>query len=43
MKNVFHAIVVLVLTCSLLPSCKMRPEDAVRLKAEAEVGNLKSM
>ena len=43
MKKVFHAIVVLVLTCSLLPSCKMRPEDAVRLKAEAEAGNLKSM
>ena len=43
MKIVFHVIAVLVLTCSLLPSCKMRPEDAVRLKAEAEVGNLKSM
>ena len=43
MKKVFHVIAVLVLTCSLLPSCKMRPEDAVRLKAEAEVGNLKSM
>jgi len=43
MKKVFHVIAVLVLTCSLLPSCKMRPQDAERLKAEAENGNLKSI
>ena len=43
MKKTIHAIAVLILTCALLPSCKMRPEDAVRLKAEAEAGNLKSM
>ena len=43
MKKAFHAIAVIILTCSLLPSCKMRPKDAVRLKAEAEAGNMKSM
>ena len=43
MKKVFYAIAALVLTCSLLPSCKMRPKDAERLKAEAETGNMKSM
>ena len=43
MKKVLRAIAVLILTCSLLPSCKMRPKDAVRLKAEAEAGNMKSM
>lgn len=43
MKRLFHALSVLVLTCALLPSCKMRPQDAERLKAEAETGNLKSI
>ncbi len=43
MKKIFQVIFVLVLTCALLPSCKMRPEDAERLKAEAKAGNLKSM
>ena len=43
MKKAFHAIAVLILMCFLLPSCKMRPKDAVRLKAEAEAGNMKSM
>ena len=43
MKKLFFALTVLILACTLLPSCKMRPRDAERLKAEATAGNLKSM
>ena len=43
MNKALFPIAVLVLTSFLLPSCKMRPKDAERLKAEIAEGNLKSM
>lgn len=43
MKKLFSTIAVLVSICFLLPSCKMRPKDAERLKVEATAGEQKSM
>ena len=39
----YYILVILASVCLLLPSCKMRPEDAERLKTEAEAGEQKSM
>lgn len=38
-----YIIVILTAVMCLLPSCKMRPRDVERLKAEADAGNFKSM
>lgn len=38
-----YIIVILAAAMCLLPSCKMRPKDVERLKAEADAGNFKSM
>lgn len=38
-----YIIIILTAVMCLLPSCKMRPKDVERLKAEADAGNLRSM
>ena len=45
MKKLLYLLPLLFTISAVLPSCKikMRPQDAERLKAEAEAGNLKSM
>ena len=43
MKKPYYILAIPVLVCLFLPSCKMRPKDAERLRIEADTGELKSM
>ena len=43
MKKPYYILAIPVLVCLFLPSCKMRPKDAERLRIEANTGELKSM
>ena len=43
MKKPYYILAILVFVCLFLPSCKMRPKDAERLRIEAEAGEQKSM